>query len=1032
MRGWRREFAALEGARPEVGSAAGDDVRWRQAVPLGQATLIDQDKLAVVLQAAILLAHCRAAGLCFGEAEDAWSGVRVDREGLLLWTGPRRGRFAAPTQTLLSDLLRRLFRSEGAIQGRGAARRAARVLLERWRQELLPLPPDEAVGEILDAAPFLRAAACAGVRLAPPVHAMGSFTRGRYREALEQLKEAPAQDAGAVLLRLRCQLELGERHAAWKTLPSLENLDLDLEQALEAAELAIRLCAGRQDLAGVALRAERLRARVAGQGPEVAARAALVFAGAAWDSGDVVAMERELEAARPLAEHAELGWRWHQLRGLRGLAVSDGLTATEAFARALAWRRRCLPHQAGRLWNDLAVARALADDLPGAERACRHSWRLLRRCDGPAAVTLPLRNLAEIRVRRGRFAGVETTLERSLQEDRAAANSRGLIHDLTLCARLELGLGRPQAALARCLEAEQLLPAARRAGGLPILAVLAGRAYGWLGQQTAAGDALDRGLAAVGELEPEERPALFAHAGLSDAARLEAHGTRHGDLWLAALTGAPPGTEAWATLDALEPYRAARMVLDLELIAPGCAPPERRRQAIVELRRAGAIPLAEKLEQQGQRLPRALRAYAAQTPGLQGAAELLRASGYPEAGLAYRDEAGLRHWLLEPAAAEVSSTLALPWGAGELLLTAAIGDPALEALHALLRRDLRPPGAETAEPRQMPGAVAQPVHGYGRPPRPAGDEGERGRADGIVGRDSGLMRALDRLDRLAVGDLPILILGESGCGKEAMARRSHRLSRRRQGPFLAVNCAALSESLILSDLFGHVRGAFTGAERDRAGIFEAARGGTVFLDEIGDLPLSCQGHLLRVLQESEIRRVGESVARKVDVRIVTATHQDLAAQVEAGRFRQDLYFRLKVAKIDLPPLRERADDIVPLAQHFLGGVAGAPCRLTPEAEAMLRAYPWPGNIRELKNVLEVAAALADDGKITPAELELPVAPAAAKALATGNFHQQLDAFRRGLLHAALNESGGNRARAARILGLTRQALSYHARQLGMF
>jgi transcriptional regulator with PAS, ATPase and Fis domain len=289
-----------------------------------------------------------------------------------------------------------------------------------------------------------------------------------------------------------------------------------------------------------------------------------------------------------------------------------------------------------------------------------------------------------------------------------------------------------------------------------------------------------------------------------------------------------------------------------------------------------------------------------------------------------------------------------------------------------------------------------------------------------------LREALDRIARLAAADLPVLILGESGTGKELAARQLHRAGSRSHADFVPVNCAALSETLLLSDLFGHARGAFTGADRDRAGVFEAAHRGTVFLDEIGDLPLAAQGMLLRVLQEGEVRRLGESLPRRVDVRVVAATHRDLARMVGEGTFRQDLFYRLKVGSVVLPPLRERGDDVLLLADHTLSRLRlSRPVRLSREARSRLLAYRWPGNVRELQNVLTVAATLATDGVIGPAHLELPEAaedPAAA-------YHREIEALRRRLIERELAACDGNLAEAARRLGMSRQGLSYQVRRL---
>jgi two-component system NtrC family response regulator len=329
----------------------------------------------------------------------------------------------------------------------------------------------------------------------------------------------------------------------------------------------------------------------------------------------------------------------------------------------------------------------------------------------------------------------------------------------------------------------------------------------------------------------------------------------------------------------------------------------------------------------------------------------------------------------------------------------------LRALLAVVARDLTLPASRPPEPRERPRASA-----------------------GMVGESPGLLLALSRLDRLAGGDLPLLILGESGTGKELAARRAHRASPRAHAPFLAVNCAALSETLILSDLFGHVKGAFTGADRDRAGVFQAASGGTVFLDEIGDLPLAVQAMLLRVLQEGEVRRLGESEPRRVDVRVLAATHRDLSAMVRDKTFRQDLYFRLKGGIVNLPPLRDRGDDLLLLSETFLSrlGLRPAP-RLSKEARSCLLAYPWPGNIRELENVLRAAAALAGSDPIQPEHLDLPAVEKTSAAI----YHQAVEAVRRHEIESALAACEGNRAKAARRLGMTRQGLSYLMRQLGI-
>lgn len=295
----------------------------------------------------------------------------------------------------------------------------------------------------------------------------------------------------------------------------------------------------------------------------------------------------------------------------------------------------------------------------------------------------------------------------------------------------------------------------------------------------------------------------------------------------------------------------------------------------------------------------------------------------------------------------------------------------------------------------------------------------------IIGKSRGLRRCLERLEKLATSDLPVLIQGETGTGKELAARRLHRKSERRRRPLAPINCAALAPGLLVSELFGHLRGAFTGADRDRAGIFEAAQGGTVLLDEIGDLPLDAQGKLLRLLQEGEVRRLGESLPRKIDVRVVAATHRNLEKMVEKREFRTDLYYRLRVGRVELPPLRDRGEDVLLLSKAFLSALGQPPPRLSTKARRRLLDYHWPGNVRELKNVLEVAAALSDDGRIGTELLDLPEA---GKPVQNG-YHERLRRFRHSMVAEALDASDGNRAAAARRLGLSRQALSYLVRRL---
>jgi transcriptional regulator with PAS, ATPase and Fis domain len=283
-----------------------------------------------------------------------------------------------------------------------------------------------------------------------------------------------------------------------------------------------------------------------------------------------------------------------------------------------------------------------------------------------------------------------------------------------------------------------------------------------------------------------------------------------------------------------------------------------------------------------------------------------------------------------------------------------------------------------------------------------------------------MLRTIDLARRVAKVDSTVLITGESGSGKERLARFIHDESARTAGPFLAINCAAVPETLLESELFGHARGSFTGATQDRAGLFEAANGGTLLLDEIGDVPPAMQVKLLRVLQEREVRRVGENRTRTINVRVLAATNRDLLADVHGARFRQDLYYRLRVVEVVVPPLRERREDILPLARQLLAGAAKRLGRklpaLTPGAANALLRYAWPGNVRELENSLERAVALAQSDRIDTDDLPPEVASTLPGRSVSGEFRSLAD-VERDYIAAALEASGGNRARAAKRLGI---------------
>ncbi len=298
--------------------------------------------------------------------------------------------------------------------------------------------------------------------------------------------------------------------------------------------------------------------------------------------------------------------------------------------------------------------------------------------------------------------------------------------------------------------------------------------------------------------------------------------------------------------------------------------------------------------------------------------------------------------------------------------------------------------------------------------------------ENMVGESEAMQRVFQLVGDLAPVDVAVLVRGETGTGKELVARAIHNRSERRDGPFVAVNCGGLSDELAASHLFGHKKGSFTGAVADHAGYFEAADCGTLFLDEIGELSAKIQSSLLRVLEEGVVVRLGESQPRRVDVRLIAATHRDLEGDIEAGRFRRDLYYRIRAAQIDLPPLRERRQDIPLLARSFL---AASRARLdkpldgfAAEAARLLLAHAWPGNVRELKHAVEFAAVRCRGSEIEVRDL--PPELAATEAVAP----QEAEPDR---IRAALREAGGNRKRAAEILGLSRATLYRRLKQLAI-
>jgi two-component system response regulator AtoC len=315
------------------------------------------------------------------------------------------------------------------------------------------------------------------------------------------------------------------------------------------------------------------------------------------------------------------------------------------------------------------------------------------------------------------------------------------------------------------------------------------------------------------------------------------------------------------------------------------------------------------------------------------------------------------------------------------------------------------------------------------------------RFSGIIARAPGMKKAVETATKVARYPSPVLITGESGTGKELVARLIHDQSDRSDGAFVAINCGAIPENLLESELFGYVRGAFTGADRDKVGLFEAASGGTLFLDEIGEMPASLQVKLLRVLQEGEIRRVGENRSRAVDVRILSATNRSLEDEIRAGTFRKDLFFRIAVVPIHLPPLRERPEEVPLLVKHFLDRYnhdLGLDLEgIEPEAMKRLLEYPFTGNVRELENVIERAMVLADGPRITVADLPHNVQSPVPALEEVDLGDDELSVKKHGallerrLIQKALERTGGNRTRAAELLDLSSRALLYKIRDYGL-
>jgi DNA-binding NtrC family response regulator len=315
--------------------------------------------------------------------------------------------------------------------------------------------------------------------------------------------------------------------------------------------------------------------------------------------------------------------------------------------------------------------------------------------------------------------------------------------------------------------------------------------------------------------------------------------------------------------------------------------------------------------------------------------------------------------------------------------------------------------------------------------------GQRYSYANIVAHSAKMQEVLALVERVAPTNSTVLLGGESGVGKDLIARAIHENSRRASGPFVKINSTAIPENLLESELFGYEKGAFTGAGATKQGKFELADKGTIFLDEIGDVPPAIQVKLLRVLQEREFERLGGTKTHKVDVRLVAATNRDLRAALEEGTFREDLYYRLNVVPIDIPPLRDHKEDIPDLAQHFLARFASASGKtirgITPAALERLKAFHWPGNVRELENIIERGATLVRGEMLDVADIHLDVAPPEKPATGSAFLPEgmTLEQWEDEMIREAVRRAGGNKSQAARLLGLSRNALRYRLSKLGV-
>jgi len=805
--------------------------------------------------------------------------------------------------------------------------------------------------------------------------------RGVWRALAEEGGSAWARAAAGRLARA-AESE-GDRESAWKWAAAGEGAGGSADEVSAARRTLARLAAaeGRFD------DAEALLVRAAQEsGCSEDEKIEIVLARAALDGrrGDA---ERELavyaEHRRRIAASGErLQFRF--LLG-EGTALSnrrDHRAAAMRFAEALDAAHDA--DERGSALIDLAVEAYLLGDAADAERRLRDAAGELRRAGSVALARTATANLVNLLVETGRDAEAEPLVDRMLAESDRTGDVKGRMLALAFRSRLALRRGRFAGSAADRREAFALCERLR--------------------------ETIERQ-----ELEIDESDARLFAGDREGALAFARRASERGDMGNCR-------ERALARVSDLERWSAREEPPDAELEEGFRAAPERAAERVLRARAFFGPPFEQKHAGVAGRAREALR-----LAGRQDLADAILSGG------ALADPSRLRA-LRDRIAAGEAPVRVVEADGGVVWKSAAFeraewrrpldwGDPPLYLEGSGPEADLAAFLFETIRRRDE---LAVPD---------AASSGGIGllRVAGIVSGDRRMDAVGARLARIAPQNVTVFIAGESGTGKERIARAVHRLSSRAAAPFVPVNVAAFPEALLEDELFGHARGAFTGADRDRIGLFEAAHGGTLFLDEIGDLSAPLQAKLLRALQESEIRRVGENRHRPVDVRLVTATARSLEAAVEAGRFREDLYYRIKVATIELPPLRDRGEDVGLLARHFVDRYAAeygkGAVRLSAAALGSLRRHSWPGNVRELENAIMEAVALADPGATLDRDSFPRLRPASEEP--SGSYRERVDAFRRRTVEQALAKCGGNRTHAAREMGLSRQALLYLIRELGV-